>query len=61
MRKVTGYLSEVRGELSKVVWPKREEIIRLTLVIFIISTVVGAYVGALDYGMTKLLEVTVAR
>ena len=50
------YLKEVRLELTKVTWPKREEVIRLTLVVFIFSVVVGLYLGGLDLTFTKLLE-----
>jgi preprotein translocase SecE subunit len=38
------------------IWPKREEVIKLTLIILIISGIVGAYVGGLDYMYTRLLE-----
>ena len=55
------YLKEVRFELSKVVWPKREEVIKLTLIVIIISVVVGLYLGVLDFGYTKLLEFLVNR
>jgi len=34
-------LRETRGELRKVVWPTREETIRLTVVVIAISTVIG--------------------
>ena len=61
MKKVVQYFSEVKVELSKVVWPKREVVIRLTLIVFFISTMVGVYVGGLDYLLTKLLEVIVSR
>ena len=61
MKAVTQYLSEVRLELSKVVWPKKEEVIKLTLIVLIISTIVGLYVGVLDLAFTKLLEVLIAR
>ncbi|OGM59813.1 preprotein translocase subunit SecE [Candidatus Woesebacteria bacterium RIFCSPLOWO2_01_FULL_39_10] len=50
------YLKDVRLELSKVVWPKRAEVIRLTLTVFAISGIIGAYVGVLDFALTKLLE-----
>jgi preprotein translocase subunit SecE len=50
----------VRSELSKVIWPKREEIIKLTLIVIIISIVVGAYVGVLDAVFIKLLATLVA-
>jgi len=53
---VIEYLKEVRLELSKVTWPKKQQIIKLTLIVFIISAAVGVYVGALDYAFTKLLE-----
>jgi preprotein translocase subunit SecE len=58
--KVLDYFREVKIELSKVVWPKRSEVIKLTLIVFIISAIVGFYSGALDYLLTKLLEILVA-
>jgi len=61
VKQVLAYLSEVRLELSKVTWPKRSEVIKLTAVVFIISGIVGAYTGTLDYIFTKLLEFFVAR
>lgn len=61
MKAVIQYLKSVRLELSKVVWPKKEEIIKLTLIVFIISAVVAAYTGALDFVFTKLLEKLIAR
>lgn len=61
MKALIKYLQEVRTELSKVVWPKRNEVIKLTLIVIIISAVVGLYVGALDLAFTKLLEIIVSR
>lgn len=61
VRKLIEYFSEVRGELRKVTWPKRQEVIRLTLVVFIISAIVAAYVGGLDYLFTKTLALVVSK
>ena len=58
--KLVKYLREVRIELGKVIWPKREEVIKLTSVVFIISAVVGAYLGGLDLMFTKLLTYIIA-
>jgi preprotein translocase subunit SecE len=55
------YFREVKIELSKVTWPKRNEVIKLTLIVFIISAIVAAYVGGLDLVFTKLLEFLVSR
>jgi len=56
VKQITNYFREVRVELSKVSWPKREEVIKLTAVVSIISVIVGAYLGALDLLFTKMLE-----
>lgn len=61
VRKVINYLKEVRVELTKVIWPKKQEVVKLTLVVIIVSSVVAAYLGLLDYGLTKLLELLVNR
>jgi len=58
---VIKYFKEVRVELSKVTWPKKDQVIRLTLIIFVISGAIGLYLGALDFSFTKLLELLVAR
>ncbi len=51
------YLKEVISELKLVTWPKKSEVIKLTFVVIIISTVVSVYLGGLDLGFTKLLGV----
>ena len=59
MKKVVTFLSEVKAELVKVTWPKRNEVIRLTLVVIAISAIVAGFVGILDFLFTKLLETVV--
>lgn len=61
MKQAITFLKEVRHELTKVTWPKREEVVKLTLLVIVISLIVGVYVGGLDVIFTKLLEVVVAR
>jgi preprotein translocase subunit SecE len=53
---MVSFLREVRVELSKVTWPSKEDVIRLTSVIIGISVIVGAYIGGLDLIFTKMLE-----
>jgi preprotein translocase subunit SecE len=50
------YLKDTIAELKLVRWPTRQETTRLTLIVIGISVLVGAYVGALDYGFTSLLS-----
>lgn len=61
MASIAGFFQEVRLELSKVTWPKRREVVRLTLIVFLVSGIIGAYVGGLDYLFTRLLTLIVTR
>ena len=48
------FFSEVVGELRKARWPTRQEALRLSVIVLIVCTIVGAILGGLDYGFTKL-------
>lgn len=53
------FLKQVRTELAKVVWPTREETIKLTLVVIGVSVGVGLFIGALDITFIKLTSLIV--
>ena len=55
MKGILNFVSEVRLELSKVTWPTRNEVIKLTMIVFLVSVVIGAYVGGLDFLFTTTL------
>lgn len=55
------FLKEVRSELKKVVWPGRNEVIKLTSVVIIVSMVIGIYIGTLDIIITKVIDILLQR
>ncbi|MCL5666623.1 MAG: preprotein translocase subunit SecE [Patescibacteria group bacterium] len=55
------FLGEVKTELSKVVWPTRQETIKYTVVVIVFSLVVAAILGAADYGLLKAFEIILTR
>ena len=55
------FFKEVRDELKKVVWPSREEVIRLTSVVIIVSLGIGLFLGGIDLLLTKVIQLIVAR
>lgn len=55
------FLREVQDELKKVVWPTKEEVIRLTGVVVLVSLFVGLFLGGADFILTKLIELVVIR
>ncbi|MDP3726788.1 MAG: preprotein translocase subunit SecE [bacterium] len=52
----TTFLKETREELKKVTWPTQSEVIRLTVIVILVSLLVGLFIGALDFIFTKTME-----
>lgn len=50
------FVSDIIDELKKVTWPSRETTIRLTIVVLLISLIIGIYIGIIDVALAKLLE-----
>ena len=50
------FFSDIIGELKKVVWPTRQETIRLTLIVIGLCIVMGLILGAVDYGFSELVS-----
>jgi preprotein translocase subunit SecE len=46
---VVRYYRETVGELRKVVWPTREEALRLTYIVLIVITAMAIVLGSADY------------
>jgi preprotein translocase subunit SecE len=49
------YLGEVRGELRKVAWPTRQEVINSTIIVLIAVTVLTSLIFGYDYVSAKLV------
>lgn len=49
------FVTDVIAELRKVAWPTRQETIRLTLIVIGVCVVMGALLGAIDYGFSELV------
>ena len=55
------FFKEVKSELKQVTWPTKQEVTRMTTAVVIISLVAGIYLGLLDFGFTKLIELIVKK
>ncbi len=54
--RVITYLEEVRSELRKVVWPKREESINLTVVVLVVMALVMVIISGFDSILNVIFE-----
>ena len=59
MSRLRRFLDEAYSELKKVAWPTREQVRNLTVLVFVISVVVGVYITVLDLGFSQLVRVLV--
>jgi len=57
--KVKLFIGELRQEFKRINWPSRQETIKMSTIVIVISLVVAAFLGALDYifnwGLEQLL------
>lgn len=47
------FLKDSRTELTKVAWPTRKQAIEMTIAVLIIVLIVSAYLGGVDYLLSK--------
>ena len=49
------YLSEVKGELRKVAWPTKKEVINSTIIVLIAVVVMTSLIFGFDYASSKFV------
>jgi preprotein translocase subunit SecE len=54
------YYQDVRGEMKKVSWPGRQEIMGTTIVVIVATFFFGAYLGLIDYILSNALAKVLA-
>jgi preprotein translocase SecE subunit len=50
------FVQEAWSELKKVAWPTRTQVRNLTILVFVISAVVGLYITALDWVFSEAIR-----
>ena len=48
MEKIVKFLKEIQGELRKVTWPTKDELVGSTIVTIVVSLVVAIFIGIVD-------------
>lgn len=59
--KVIDFLSSVKVELDKVVWPTKDQTIKLTTIVILVTLIVGFFIGGIDLLLTKVTELLLNR
>jgi len=52
--KTIQFLKEIRVELGKVTWPNKNELIGSTIVVVVVSLLLSAFTGVVDFILSRL-------
>ena len=55
------YIMDIITELRKVTWPSRGDTIHLTIVVVVVSVIIGAMLGGIDFGFGWIIDKTLLR
>ncbi|MFC1944330.1 preprotein translocase subunit SecE [Chloroflexota bacterium] len=51
------FVGDTVSELKKVVWPTRQETVRLTAIVLVVAVIIGLILGLTDFGFGELMKV----
>ncbi len=55
MNKAIQFIKDSVAELKKSTWLSKQEVIQSTILVGIVVVLVSAYVGIIDFGLTRIL------
>jgi preprotein translocase SecE subunit len=50
------FIVDIISELRKVAWPERDDVVHLTVVVVIVTLILGAVLGAIDIGFGWVID-----
>jgi preprotein translocase subunit SecE len=56
MKKIFAFISESIGELKKVNWPTKDDVISQTIVVVVSLAVLSVVLGLMDFGSLQLIQ-----
>ena len=60
-KKIVRFFKDTRGELKKVIWPTKKQMVNNTLTVLFFCLVIGVIIWVVDYGLAKILELTLLK
>ncbi len=57
MQKIIKFINEVQQEISKVIWPSREELYGSVVVVIVLCVLLSLFLFLSDYMLNRLFEI----
>ena len=61
IQKVKSFFKEVFVEMKRVSWLSQKDVLKYTGIVLVITVVVAAFLGGLDYIFTSIIKVLILR
>ena len=55
-KRMGAYLRDVRGEMKKVTWPSKDDMIKTTVAVIVISLFFGIYLFGVDFIFSRIFQ-----
>jgi preprotein translocase subunit SecE len=55
-KKIKVFITDVRNEFKKVTWPTKEQTIRQTGAVMVITGITSVFLGIIDVGLSELVK-----
>ena len=56
IEKIKTFYTNLKSEFIKIIWPKRDELAKQTLVVIVICAIFGLVIFAMDTGLAAILK-----
>ncbi len=56
VKRMGAYLRDVRGEMKKVTWPSKDDLVKTTIAVLIISLFFGVYLFGVDVVFARIFQ-----
>jgi preprotein translocase subunit SecE len=60
LNRLTGFMTDVRGEFGRVIWPTRDELVNSTTVVVVFSIAVAVFIGIFDLVLSYVRSILIA-
>lgn len=57
MNQTIDFLRQTKVELAKVVWPSKDQTVKLTLIVVMVTIIVGFFLFGLDWIFIQLIQI----
>lgn len=61
LARIKEYVSSVRAEVARVSWPSRKEVVGFTVLVILMTIVLGVYLGLTDWVLQQILRLLLAK